>query len=156
MSGPIRISRPTSQIHKMYSIDPEGSIWVKVRPPGMTEETERAELTSARSRTVRNGQFVVQTHINELMLTVREIVLTFGESNIHVEVQDPDDPKKYIPVDLRGTRESLGRARIAEAVAQLPTEIINEWHSFVMDDVEAWRDPFGWTGSGPRGSAMRQ
>jgi len=122
----------------------------------MAEETERAAHTATRSRTIRDGNVVISTHINELELALVEVVLTFAESNLDIDIEDPDEPGEYVPVNLFGTRDGLGRAHVTREIGRLPTSIINEWHEYVLEVVPAWKDPFGWTGTQPLEPAIKE
>jgi len=151
-----RISTAVAQTKKLFSLDPEGGIWVRVRPPGFAEEMERADLTSTRSQTLSpDMRPVIETHINPLALMLTEIWLTFDESNIDVDVQSRRDPQEYEQVNLALPRSKITRQEFMERLAALPQQVINEWRERVMEVVPAWRSPFGWTGSSPLESGMR-
>jgi len=81
----------------------------------------------------------VDCNVRQLWAT--ELWLTFEEANIHIKYMD-DEGEVVKEVKLVGTKDDYTYSQFMETLNDLPTNVIYEWRSAVVDVIPDWRNPF--------------
>ena len=138
----ITLSNLLPQQKVLYSVDPEGAVFVSIKPPGMEDEVIRSSHTSKRSyENAASGALLTHVELNTRALWAEELWLTYNDANIEIQLDmgpDTDD----ILVNIDRPREKFTRTQFMQELGKLPSQVINEWHFNVLEVVPLWTSPF--------------
>ena len=139
---PLEVSAMVPEMRRLLNNDPSGDTWVKIKPPGFEEEKQRGQLLKKRSYSYDDdGYLNTDVDCNVRQLWATELWLTFEEANIHVKFVD-DEGETVKEVKMVGTKDDYTYSEFMEKLNALPTNIIYEWRSAVVDVIPDWRNPF--------------
>lgn len=143
----ITISTMVPQTKKLLQADPDGGVWVRIRPPDFYAESERAHVVErvTRSYDAVTKMPTATEEYNSVELAMLEIWLTYQETNLAVNlVRGFDDEGNPTDTELIKfePRDKESRADFLTKLGKLPPQIVNEWHAHVRVVVPAW-SPFG-------------
>ncbi len=137
----VTISAIGPERKELYTLDEEGSQWVAIRPPAWPEEMARGDLLKSRSVSLDELGFpVTRVEVNLRYLWPEEIWLTYDEADIDVEIEKPDGTS--VVVAINKPRDQYTRREFMNLLVQLPSNVITEWHAYVLQVVPAWQYPF--------------
>ncbi|MCP4537701.1 MAG: hypothetical protein GY832_11180 [Chloroflexi bacterium] len=147
MSKITTISTMVPQTKKLLQADPDGSVWVRIRPPDFYAESERAQVSERITRSYDSVTRMptITENYNSVELAMLEIWLTYEETNLVVKLVKGFDAEGN-PTETElikfETRDKETRADFLTKLGKLPPQIVNEWHAHVRVVVPAW-SPFG-------------
>ena len=137
----IKISTMVPQIIPLTRLDPTGETKVTVVPPGWNEERIRGGLLAKRKYSRDDiGRLVTEVDCNIRELWESEIWLTYGESNVVVEIdRGTDEPET---LSIVGDKDSVTFKEFMTTLEKMPPQVVYAWHEAVAQVVEDWRNPF--------------
>lgn len=138
----ITLSNLLPQRKQLFSVDPEGEVFVSIKPPGMADEVVRSSHTSKRSyENTVSGTLLTHVDLNTRALWAEEIWLTYNDANIEIELDIGADADP-ITININRPREKFTRTQFMNELGKLPSQVINEWHFNVLEVVPMWTSPF--------------
>jgi len=131
----IQISAVMPEKKFLSEADPSNDTWVMIKPITYRDDMLRGELLKERE-TLNSPGGQAMKGINMYRLRAEELWLTYVDAHIVLEDAEGNKTEPFKPC------EEMTRAQFMEALASLPTQVVLEWYTRMLEVNQDWAFPF--------------
>jgi hypothetical protein len=128
------------QKHDLLIAAPDGGLSVYITPASFREDLMRGQyLQDNRYMATSEGGVARSVHVNQYGLKAEEIWITYHHADFScTEIQDG----KEVEVQPFKPRDEMTKSGFMRTLARLPTDVVLEWNSKVLEVNPDWQYPF--------------
>lgn len=132
----IKVSPVTPVKKFLLRSDPSEDTWVMIKPITYRDDMLRGEVLREQEWASTMSGEAKSSGLNMYRLRAEELWITYHSAHIVIEDEDGNTREPFKP------RDEMTRQAFMDALADLPTNVVLEWHEKMVEVNPDWRFPF--------------